>query len=275
MADLSDAAALIVNMATAALYPNGAGQPSAIDAPCKIYPGWPNSTALDADLRNGDVHVSVFPVQGSTSKAPLTLDNPQVIVAPVHGLTAAVASQSITLAGMPTTGEFLTIVADRKRIYSASGASAAAIMSALLAAAQVDYPGASLSGSTLTIPAVYLDVRIGAPATLANVTHRQKQAFYITVWAPSDALRTLAASLIDVALKKVNVVTFSDTSTGLLTFDRTIVSDLMQRAICYRRDLVFNLEYATLDTFQGVEITTVGVSGNTIPAGYFGVSSTA
>ena len=62
-------------------------------------------------------------------------------------------------------------------------------------------------------------------------------------------------------MKKVNTVTFPDTSQGLLTFDRTLVSDLMERAICYRRDLVFNLEYATLDIYQAVEVTTIGASG--------------
>lgn len=248
-------------MATAALYPNGTGSPSAIGAPCKIYPGWPNSTALDADLRAGTVHVSVFPLQGSTAKAPLTLDNPQIIVAPVHGLTASVSNTAITITGTPTTGEFATIVADDTHVYSAPGATAAAILAALLAAAQVNYPGASLAGSTLTFPTSRLVVRIGAPATVGNVLHRQKQAFNLTTWAPSDALRTSCASLIDIALKKVNTVTFPDTSQGLLTFDRTLVSDLMERAICYRRDLVFNLEYATLDIYQAVEVTTVGASG--------------
>ncbi len=274
MADISDASTLLVNMATAALYPNGTGQASAIGADCKIFPGWPNSTALDADLRAGLVNVSVFPVQGSTANAPLTLDNPQMIVGPVHGLTATVNNQSVTLTGTPSTGEFLTIVADKKHAYSASGASAAAILATLLTAAQVDYPSASLSGSTLTIPSAYLVARLGAPATLANVTHRQKQAFWLTVWAPSEALRSAAASTIDVALKMVNTVTFPDTSKGILTFDRTIITDLMERAICYRRDLVFNLEYATLDTYQAVEVTTVGVSGVNVPTSYFPVSAT-
>ena len=222
MADISDASVLLVNMATAALYPYGAGQPSIIGAGCKIYPGWPNSTALDADLRLGIVHVSVFPVQGSTAKAPLTLDNPHIVAAPIHGMTATVGDQSVTLAGTPTPGEFVTIIADNRHIYSASGATVAANLVTLLTAAQVDYPGASLTGSTLAIPALPLVARIGAPATVANVTHRQKQSFYVTIWAPSDALRTTCASLIDVALKKVNIVTFPDTSTGLLTFDRTM-----------------------------------------------------
>lgn len=261
MADISDCSALLVNMATAALYPNGTGQDSAIGAAAYIYPGWPNSTKLDADLRAGAVHVSVFPLQGSTAKAPLTLDNPQVVVPAVHGLTASVVNQSVTITGAPGPGEFVTIVADNKHFYSAPGASASAVLSALLTAAQVDYPTASLSGSTLTIPAHNLVARIGATATMANVIHRQKQAFNITVWAPSDAIRSSCASVVDVALKKVNTVTFPDTSQGILTFDRTLITDLMERALCYRRDLVFNLEYATLDTFQAVEVTTVSTSG--------------
>ena len=273
MADLSDASALLVNMVATTLYPFGASQP-AIGAPCKIYPGWPNSTALDADLRSGIVHVSVFPAQGSTAKAPLTLDNPWMVSPPVHGMTASVVNQTITLTGAPRGGEVVTIVADYRHVYSATGPTAAAILSTLLGSLQLSYPAATLSGSTLTIPAAYLVVRIGAQAMMANVVHRQKQAFWITVWAPSEDLRSACASAIDVALKRVNVVTFPDTSTGLLTFDRTMVSDLMERAICYRRDLVFNLEYATLDTYPAVEVTTVGVSGGAVPASYFAVSTT-
>ena len=275
MADISDCETLLVNMIAAALYPLGTSQPSAVVAPCKVYPGWPNSTALDADLRAGTVNVSVFPVEGSSGLAPLTLDNPQVIVQPVHGLTVTVANQSVTITGTPTTGEFVTIVADKKRAYSSGATSASAILTALLTSAQTDDPAASLSGSTLTIPAASLQARIGAPATVGNVVHRQKQSFRITIWAPTEPLRTSAASIIDVALKRVNVVTLPDTSKAILTYERTLVSDLMERAVCYRRDLVFALEYATLDTYSAVEVTTVGVSGTAIPTGYFGVSTTA
>ena len=274
MADIADCETLLVTMAAAALYPNGTSQPSAVVAPCKIYPGWPNSTQLDADLLAGVVNVSVFPVEGSSAKAPLILDNPQMIVAPVHGLTASVSNQSVTITGTPTTGEFATIIADDKHAYSSAGVSSAAILSALLTAAQVDYPSAALSGSTITIPAASIQARLGAPATLGNVVHKQKQSFRITIWAPTEALRSATAAVVDVALKRVNVVTFPDTSKGIMTYERTLITDNMERTVCYRRDLVFSIEYATLDTFQAVEITTVGVSGDSVPATYFGVSAT-
>lgn len=274
MADIADCETLLVTMAAAALYPNGTSQPSAVVAPCKIYPGWPNSTQLDADLLAGVVNVSVFPVEGSSAKAPLILDNPQMIVAPVHGLTASVSNQSVTITGTPTTGEFATIIADDKHAYSSAGASSAAILSALLTAAQGDYPSASLSGPTLTIPAASIQARLGAPATLGNVVHKQKQSFRITIWASTEALRSATAAVVDVALKRVNVVTFPDTSKGIMTYERTLITDNMERSVCYRRDLVFSIEYATLDTYPAVEVTTVGVSGGAVPAGYFAVSTT-
>ena len=109
---------------------------------------------------------------------------------------------------------------------------------------------------------------------LGNVVHKQKQSFRITIWAPTEALRSATAAVVDVALKRVNVVTFPDTSKGIMTYERTLITDNMERTVCYRRDLVFSIEYATLDTFQAVEITTVGVSGDSVPATYFGVSAT-
>lgn len=256
MADLSDVEATLVNMIAAALYPNGTGQASAISAPCKVYPGWPNSTALDADLRAGTVHVTVFPMAGATAQAAQFLDNMEVLVPAVHGLSASISGQTITLTGTPGASEYVTVIADGKYIFSRVGASGSAICSALLADALAHYPSASANGATLTIPnAAYITVRIGAPATMANIVHRQKQAFMITTWASTDALRSACAALVDVSLKSVNRITFSDTSQGIMTFDRTMVNDLIERAICYRRDLIFNVEYATIETFQAFEVT--------------------
>ena len=62
----SDAENALVQLAAAALYPNGVDAASVIPATIRLYRGWPNATALDADLAAGRVNVTVFPVPGAT-----------------------------------------------------------------------------------------------------------------------------------------------------------------------------------------------------------------
>jgi len=51
MADLSDVLDAFASLITGALYPNGTSNPSVVTAACKVYPGWPQSNILDADVR--------------------------------------------------------------------------------------------------------------------------------------------------------------------------------------------------------------------------------
>ena len=62
MADESDVETALVALSSAALYPNGANSPSVPGPDCRIYRGWPNSAALDADLTAGRINVTVFAV---------------------------------------------------------------------------------------------------------------------------------------------------------------------------------------------------------------------
>lgn len=261
MADISDVTAGIVSLIGAALYPTGAAtatSPSAAGPICKIFEGWPNAPALDVDLAAGVVNVSVFPMQGSASAMPQYLDNPQVITPAVHGVTASVAGSTITLAGTPGAGEYATVIVNHHKVYSRVGSTTAAICTALLADLVADYPGSTAAGSTLTVYGqTDLTVRIGAPAIMGQVTHRQKQSVMAVVFAPSPALRTVIAKAVDEALKKNIVFTMPDSSEGRLTYENTFMRDEHETANCYRRDLIYAVEYATIETWTAYEVTSV------------------
>ena len=64
MADQSDVEIALVSVVSAALYPNGTDEASVPGPDCRIYRGWPNSAALDADLAAGKINVTVFPGGG-------------------------------------------------------------------------------------------------------------------------------------------------------------------------------------------------------------------
>jgi len=268
MADISDVTARLAQMAAAAVYPSGAGQPSVAGVDVRIFEGWPIASSLDADIAAGKANVSIFPMPGGSAPVFQVLDETYVITPAVHGLSASISGDTVTLVGTPGSGEYASIVADERFAYSRVGADIPTILNAIAADAAANYQGVVVSGDSITFPTTRLVCNIGAPATAGKVTHRQRDAIFITVWAPTPALRNLLAESIDVALKAVNRLTFPDTSQGLLVASHQNQLDDRQTASIYRRDLVFTVEYATLATFQVFEVTTFNPTFDVGPSDY-------
>jgi hypothetical protein len=276
VADLSDVTAYLATQVASAVYPNGDSQPSVAAMDCLIYEGWPIPDALDLDLagniksaagvvvpRAGGprANVSIFPMQGTGVNVYQIQDETYTIVPVSYGMSVTQNGNTITVSGQPNAGEYLTLVCDDRFVYSLSGANTAALLAALATAAQANYPSASSTSTTLTVPTSRsLIVRQGGIGTLGKVTHRQRHSVMVTVWAPTRVARSALASAIDVALKENIRVAMPDTSQALVIYSRTNVSDEQQSTTIYRRDLVYEVEYATLQTFPGNVITTVNTT---------------
>jgi hypothetical protein len=265
MADLGDVTALLASMANSACYPNGAASPTVTGGTkdIKVNEGWPIPEYLDPMIAAGQTAVTVFPMRLSAPAVFQVLNETYVLTPAVHGLSATISGGAVTVTGTPGAAEYLTITADGQNSYSRVGASVAAILAAIATDAAANYSGVTVVGGNITFPTTRLSVQIGASATLGLVTHRQRQPVMVTVWAPTPTLRNTVAAAIDVALKAVNHLTFPDTSQGLLTASHSEQRDERQVASIYRRDLVFNVDYATLQTFQGWEVTSVNPTVDT------------
>lgn len=274
MADISDVTAYLAQAAAAAVYPNGTSQPSVAAMDVRIFEGWPIPDQLDLDLGghvlsgtpptmsprpNGPLaNVSIYPMMGTGVNVYQVLDDTYTVTPVSYGMAVSINGNVITVSGQPNAGEYLTLICDGSIVYSLSGATTPALLAALAAAAQANYPSASSTATTLTVPVGHsLVVRQGGKALLGKVTHRQRHAVMVTVWAPTRLTRSALASAIDVALKKTVKVTMPDTSQALLIYNRTNVSDENQSATIYRRDLIYDVEYATLETFPGYVVTSV------------------
>lgn len=281
MADLSDITTYLAQTAANACYPNGTSQPSVAGCDIIIYEGWPIAERLDLDLtgqtlgpnkipvpRPGGVraNVSIYPMQGTNVVPPQILDAVYVIVPPVFGLTATLAPPTIgnaftvTVSGTPGPNEFLTIELDQNYIASATGLTVGEILNALATQIAAFQPGytASVSSGVLTIGgAAYCVARLGAQGTLGRVIHKQRQMIMVTVWAPDHTSRTKIAAAIDILIKKHITVTMPDTSMAQICYNRTNLTDEHEPVSCYRRDLIIQAEYATLDLFPGTVITSV------------------
>jgi hypothetical protein len=278
MADLSDVTAYLKSAAVAAVYPNGTTQPSVAAIDVRVIEGWPDPNLLDLDLagktligstndvpiaRPGGVcaQVSVFPMMGATSTPYQILDETWLISPPTYGLTVSVVNGVINVSGTPATGEYLTVIADRAYAYSTSGVSASAIIATLAADFSANYTGVGSTGSTLTIPYKFaLAVRQGGVGIQGKVIHRQRHHVMVSTWAPNHTTRTALCNAIDIALKSNIKVTMPDTSQALVIYNRTNVIDDHQMATIYRRDLVYEVEYATVEQFPAYVVTSVNTS---------------
>jgi hypothetical protein len=275
LADLSDVTTYLAAAAAAAVYPNGTSQPSVAAMDCRIYEGWPIADKLDKDMQGlkddntargtGPVaNVSVFPMQGTGITVYQILDQTYTITpaAITMGVSVNGTTNVITVTGQPSIGEYLTLICDGNIVFSRTGANTQAILAAIAADAQAGgYPSASSTATTLTVPVGHsLVVRQGGQALMGKVTHRQRHSVMVTVWAPNQVSRKTLAAAIDVKIKKALKVSMPDTSQAIVCYNRTNVSDEQQTSGIYRRDLIYDVEYATLETFPGYVVTSVNVT---------------
>lgn len=246
MADQSDVETALVALVSAALYPNGTGADSVPGMPCRIYRGWPNPTALDADLAAGRINVTIFAGEAATE---LTTRYPEEWeVSPVvPTLTATVSGISVAFAGSADAGQAAGLLVDGKPyayrvVANDTPALVAANLAALVRADRI----VTLSGAILTIPgAGDLLARVVADAPAMREIRRQRQNFRLTCWCPTPASRDAAAVAIDSAFAAMNFITLADTSVARIRYAASTVFDQSQDASLYRRDLLYNVEYAT------------------------------
>lgn len=257
MADILDVLNAMAETVAGTLYPNGVSNPSIVGAGCRIYPGWPIGQRLDEDLNSGQiVHVSLFPMRGSSSNVPQPLSNQVVAQAPVYGVTATIAGKTVTLSGAPLAGEFVTLVIDGVRVFSRGGDNVGDIATALLADLMSFYPGSTVSGGAIAIPtARSIDVRRGAPGKMVATVRRMGQQIMATVWAPTPELRASVGNAVATALINAYRIDLDDQSQARVTFTRMDDWDNRENARLYRRDLVFMAEYAITETYDAVEVT--------------------
>lgn len=260
MADLSDVMDALQQIALQAVFPNGTSQPSLIPSkPPQVAQGWPLAKDIDAMMAAGRSIVSIYAVPSSSSDVAQPFNLTDVVyVAPVHGLTATVSGSSVTFTGSPAAGEYVSaIVGGAGYSYlTQTGDTASSAATGLASAMQADFPGTVANGATVQIATNQdVAVRIGAPATMARRLHRQRIQFRICVWSPNPADRSALARAIDVALKRNITILLEDGTQAIVVFQGTNLDDKFENEGAYRRDLIFNVTYDTLDTYTGYEVT--------------------
>jgi hypothetical protein len=248
MADQADVEAALVSAVGGALYPSGTSGSSAVGAVCRVYRGWPVATAIDADLAQGIINVSVFTVPDSlrnTTRWGVEVHAPATAVAPT--LTVGVQDASATFGGSADPGQLAGLLIGGKAYVHRTGTGETpALVAAVLADAVRADRIALLTNATVTIPGVTgLIARTAADATVVEEMRRQRQQFRITAWCPDPDSRDAVARSVDAALAGVTFLPLADGSGGRIRFAGSTSFDQQQDAALYRRDLIYDVEYPT------------------------------
>jgi hypothetical protein len=103
-------------------------------------------------------------------------------------------------------------------------------------------------------PSVHLAARVGAVVPIVQEVKRQKRGFQITFWCPTPALRDAIVPPCDLVLANTDFLTLPDGTAGRLLYERTLVSDRVEREGLYRRDLFYSVEYGTTQSGTAAQI---------------------
>lgn len=244
MADLSDVENALVALMTSAVYPNGTAAPSIAGVPVYVHRGWPNAETLDRHLAAGAVTISEFPVNGmsrNTTRYPQIWSSP---ILPANSLTVSVSGNAVTIGGTPASGILVGVAfGDQAAVYAVQASDTPASIAYALVP---NFVGAYSQGPAIYLPTT-LDVyaRTGVRGTAYMETRRQEQAFQLTVWAPTPALRDASAGGLDAAISSVQLLVMPDNTAAHLVYRGTQVFDVVKKDNAWRRDLNYFAEYGT------------------------------
>ncbi len=294
MADLSDVETALVTLISAAVYPTGTGNPSAVGAPCRIYRGWPEATALNADLAAGTMNVTVFADPGLTRNTSRYWPVPQQISTVAPTVTVTVSGAVVTIGGTVTAGNVVGIAYGGSAqmtgvAYAALSSDTPATIAAAIAGLT---PGAAATGAVVTMPSpLNVTGAVMVPQQASIEVRRQDQGFRISCWCNTPATRDTTAALIDNAIAGLrdangNLTRFMPIlpgASGWIRYLRGYVNDVPTKDTLWRRDLSYMVEYPTTNIsvdpavlFAGVASAMGGGPGRAIgilEPGWFGTLS--
>lgn len=266
MSDVLDVQNALVALVAQAAYPSGTGNPSAAGFPIRIYAGWPNAATLDADLVAGSCHISIFPTAIERNTTRYSTDWQQLSVT-ASTVTLAINSQQITVGGSipsPFSAQNYAVTVNGK-LYSyalQSGDTLTSIATALAALIAADVSGTTNTGSVITVGASGRIARadVGGTGLLIRELRRQERVFMVSVWACSPDARAAILRLVDVALAKTQRLSMPDGFSARMIYRNSNITDNNQKAVLYRCDLNYSVDYATTETLAATQVVAEQIS---------------
>lgn len=280
MADLSDVSAALRELIGTMLYPNGSSSASATGTDIRIMVGWPGPQDVDTSVAAGTTLVNVYPQLGMERNTTRVQADWQELSVPDASYTLSASGQAITVGGAAPAVYFVqnvyALISGVGYRYAAqSGDPVATVAAGLQALIAADWPVSTVSGAVVTLPPLArIDaLRIGVTGTAIKEVGRQERSWQIVIWAPSDAARTAVAKAIDPVLRQTPRLLLADGTYGHLTYRSSPVTDMLQKAAVFRRDLIYTVEYGTTVTEAFEQIVAFGLDSSTFVDGATAVDS--
>lgn len=250
MADQADVETALVQIASAALYPQGTTGPSICGTLCRVYRGWPTPAGLDADLAAGAVNVSVYPVDGGEQNTTRYPDQWLLIGSTIPSLTVTVSGTIATFGGSADAGQLAGLCVDGETyVYATQVGDTPALVASALAAQIRSSRTINLNLSTIAVPGAWRFLaRTVAGAQSLREIRRQSKCFRAICWCSTPALRDTVAAAIDSVLATLRFIDLPDGTQGRVIFKGSTVYDQAENTALYRRDLLYAVEYATTMT---------------------------
>ena len=194
-----------------AIYPNGINQPPLGGYQCRIIRGDANAEALNSDLADGTVNITIRAVDKmarnttryfNTWQASAT-QNASAFAVVVAGTVATFsgAGGAGAIAGVRVRGQAFVAVTE-------AGDTPASVAAAL--AAQIT--GASAAGAVLTLPSDggTPEVVVYENAQVITELRRQEQGFAVTISAHTPDARSTVAAALDAVFAGIDFLTLAD-----------------------------------------------------------------
>ena len=269
MADISDVETALVGLIERVIYPGGLTQASVSGTVVKIYRGWPANQALNSDLSNGYMTVTVFSREHSThdtSRYPRIWRTSSETAAT---LTVGISGDTASFGGSGGSGQSAGLTVNGVA-YSVTLEAADTPASVAIAFGNL-VPGSVVAGASVTVAGALVRGRVVGSGTAIMETRRQQQGIMIAVWCSTPAGRDLLAATIDNSLSNIDWVVLSDGTSARLQYHNTFETDISENANLYRRDLDYKVEYATTIAMTGAQMLFgVGTLAGTGPEVGFG-----
>lgn len=225
-----------------AAFLEAAGPPAVIT----VFPGWPLANDINAAMAAGKVLVSVYQQPGMTTNVTRFRRDWEVLTPAAISTTVSIAGDVVTFGGTITLPLNVGIRALNKDYgYTAvSGETLASLATALAALLSGDLT-ASASGPQLTISSAPLDfsIALGGKGVIVRENVRIKQGFQITIWAPNPTLRRAAADAFEAAMFGDDRFSLPDGTVGMLSFERSAITDVNALQAEYRKDIFTYVEF--------------------------------
>ncbi len=275
MADVADVVDTLVGICGALLYANGTGASSAsvcgVDA--YVFAGWPVPQQFEKAAANKRCMISVYPWTGERNTTRYlqrwrqTSINTPTLVLTITGQTVLIGGTVPPLAA-DNPHNVCVFVNGHPYVYGVQPTDTlSTIMAALSALIGVDVPGTINVAATLVFPtgARIGACRVGVTGTGSVELKRQEKQFHIIIWADSPQHRTALAKVLDPGLCKLTFINLPDLTGGRIRYHGNTETDAGMKQLLYRRDLIYTVEYGTIDSETYTQVTqfvvTLGVPG--------------